>query len=145
MSCNFSLTRWYLSNTCFQSLTSNGKGARTTISPAVVARNKKLENRMRCHCIEMFLTHFLQEYFGLTPKLETAFFNGLPGLKFFFFPPYVSTVIRSEVSDMFRLEPRTGWKAAVEATIARKARIKVTSFMVCLSVCCNLVKRRCVV
>lgn len=46
-----------------------------------------------------FFTHFLQEYFGLTPSAEQAFFRGLPALKFFFFPLYDRTVIRRAVFD----------------------------------------------
>ncbi len=41
--------------------------------------------------------YFLQLYFGFTPSFATAFFKGVPGLKFIFFAPLLSTVILSSV------------------------------------------------
>lgn len=39
----------------------------------------------------------MQLYLGLTPRLAQAFLRGDPGLKSFFFPLYVSTVILRSV------------------------------------------------
>ena len=44
-------------------------------------------------CIAPLLTHFLQQYFGLTPRPETADLSELPALKFRFLPLYERTVI----------------------------------------------------
>mmetsp|Transcript_15568 Transcript_15568/g.29366 ORF Transcript_15568/g.29366 Transcript_15568/m.29366 type:complete len:92 (+) Transcript_15568:677-952(+) len=42
-------------------------------------------------------TYFLQLYLGLTPRLAQASLRGDPGLKSFFFPLYVRTVILRSV------------------------------------------------